>query len=399
MIHIFLNGSAASAGGGLTYLRNVIRQFATRDDVRVSAIVESSLRPEFSGVSNISFVDAHFSSSPALRFLQEQATLPRIVSESGAGILISAGNFALRQSPVPQILLSRNSLYTSHDFYRDLRERGHYALLLDTWIKGAIARKSVSWAECTVAPSDAFARELSEAAAHDVVTIRHGFDPKAFFADLNPLPEAVRSKLRSRENTLRLLFVSHYNYYRNFETLLRAIPLLRSSLAPRRVEVIFTCEFSSARNAGAYRTGAVVRLIKQLDIGGNIVELGAIPYPMLHHVYRASHVYVTPAYAESFAHPLVEAMACGLPVVAADRPVHREICGNTATYFPCFSPQGLAEAVVRVAGHPAREQLSEAARRQSTMYSWEAHVNKLLELAQKLTDARITKSRAAGSRG
>ena len=54
----------------------------------------------------------------------------RIIRRSHADVLLSTGNFALRQSPVPQILLSRNSVYTSPDFYRDLLARHEYR----TWL-------------------------------------------------------------------------------------------------------------------------------------------------------------------------------------------------------------------------------------------------------------------------
>ena len=67
-----------------------------------------------------------------------------------------------------------------------------------------------------------------------------------------------------------------------------------------------------------------------------VVELGAVPYSLLHQVYRECDIYVTPAYAESFAHPLVEAMASGLPIVASDLAVHREICQDAAIYFPAL---------------------------------------------------------------
>ena len=69
---------------------------------------------------------------------------------------------------------------------------------------------------------------------------------------------------------------------------------------------------------------------------------------MLHQVYRACNIYVTPAYAESFAHPLVEAMASGLPVVAADTEVHREICQDAAIYFPRFSPEDMADRICQI---------------------------------------------------
>ena len=81
------------------------------------------------------------------------------------------------------------------------------------------------------------------------------------------------------------------------------------------------------------------------------MELGAVPYSQLHQVYRECSMYVAPAYAELFAHPLVEAMASGLPVVAADSAVHREICQDAALYFPRFWgknwPTGLPDRAFR----------------------------------------------------
>ena len=319
--------------------------------------------------------------------------LRSVVARSGADVLISAGNFALRRSTVPQILLSRNSLYTSQDFRRDLRDRHDYWLLLDTWLKSVIARKSIHWADSTVAPSHAFAEELKRWAHREIVTIHHGFDADAFFADTAPLPEPARRLLAPREETIRMLFVSHYNYYRNFETLLRAIPTLRNRLAPRKLEAIFTCKFRTGQNPGSYLARNAARLIEESDIASSVVELGAIPYAMLHHVYRACNVYVSPAYAESFAHPLVEAMASGLPVVASDRPVHREICGQAALYFSCFSPEELADAVVSATVERERERLSEEGRRRAKVYSWEVHVNQLVELAGELLDTRTSRIR------
>ena len=50
MMHLFLNGLAASAGGGLTYLRNVLPHLSAREGVQVTAAVNPQLRREFSGL-------------------------------------------------------------------------------------------------------------------------------------------------------------------------------------------------------------------------------------------------------------------------------------------------------------------------------------------------------------
>ena len=164
--------------------------------------------------------------------------------------------------------------------------------------------------------------------------MHHGFDPDAFTKDATPLASAAQIQLEQGKDALRLLFVSHYNYYRNFETLLRAMPILSRRLKGKQVKLFLTCQLNSGENPGTYRAESAASLANELRESQSIVELGTIPYRSLHHLYHACHVYVTPAYAESFAHPLVEAMSSGLPVVASDLPVHREICGMRQLIFP-----------------------------------------------------------------
>ena len=128
-------------------------------------------------------------------------------------------------------------------------------------------------------------------------------------------------------------------------------------------------------------------LVQQLNIAEEVVELGAIPYNQLHYVYRASDIYVTPAYAETFAHPLVEAMASGLPIVASDMPVHREICAGGAVFFDRFSSTALAEQVARVASSgELTEELKSCGARRSADFSWRKHLDKIVEISRTLCE-------------
>ena len=195
MIRLFVNGLAASAGGGLTYLRNVTPQLARRDDVCATVLLNSALRREFEDTTNLSFVGIHDSNGALRRLIHEQTTIPGLIRLSGAQVLVSAGNFALWNSPVPQILLSRNSLYTSVDFMRDVRLRGDYAIWMDTLAKGWFARQSIRRAEVTVAPSEAFASDLTGWSGREVTAIHHGFDAAAFIRDGSPLSVDVRNQL------------------------------------------------------------------------------------------------------------------------------------------------------------------------------------------------------------
>jgi len=391
MIRLFINGLAASAGGGLTYLRNVIPHLSLREDAVTTVALSPAMYTEFGELPRISFVETLEASGASKRFFREQTQLPKMIRQSGAQVLISAGNFALWNSPVPQILLSRNSLYTSADFLSDVRARGDYAIWLDTLVKGYLARRSIVHANVTVAPSEAFADDLTKWSGKKVVALHHGFDPDAFSRDSTPLPAAAQAELEGTGDAYRLLFVSHYNYYRNFETLFRALPLLSSRLAPRKIKLLLTCRLDSQANPGSYRADDASSLLDSLRSSESVVELGAVPYRSLHHLYRACHIYVSPAYTESFAHPLIEAMSSGLPVVASDLPVHREVCGEAAVYFPRFSAGALAERVLEVERSPRlAETLSQNGLRRSRDFRWDVHVARLVELAHELVGAHCT---------
>jgi glycosyltransferase involved in cell wall biosynthesis len=395
MIHLFVDASAASSGSGPTYVRNVVPQLAARTDLRstilVSPLLRQELLQEFQDQSNVFFVEfADESMGAATRFIRAQRLIPELIRRSGANVLLSAGNIALFRSPVPQILLSGNALYTSRDFFRDLMQRRDYKLWLDTKLKGQMAKWSVRSADCTVAPSQAFADEIQRWTGVRALSIHHGFDRNLFFRDTQPLPEVLKKKLERTSfdrtsDELRLLFVSHYNYYRNFETLIRAVAVLRKRIEPRQVKLFLTCRLEPGANPGSFRTEAAARLAHEQGVASNLVELDAVPYHLLHHVYRACDLYVTPAYVETFAHPLVEAMAAGLPVLASDLAVHREVCADAALYFPKFSADLLAETVSRVAQSPeVSRKMSERGLERSRDFSWKDHVARVIAVAESL---------------
>lgn len=387
MIRLFVNAVAASTGGGVTYVWNVLPHLSRRADVSATVALTPALKQELPSIPNVSIVECSFPENVGARFWNEQKVLPGLIRENRSDILLAAGNFAVWKSPVPQILLSGNSLYISSDYSRDLLRRHEYARWLDTKIKGRFAAASVRCADVTVTPSEAFATGLRRWVGSDsaaIMCIHHGFDAEAFH-HAPPIPADLQAQLANPADNFRLLFVSNYNHYRNFETLLRALPLIQAQLPSRRVQLVLTCKLGNEQNPSGYSAQEAAALRDKLQLNSSIVELGAVQYALLHHVYGACHAYVTPAYTETFAHPLVEAMSSGLPVIAADIPVHREICQGAASYFAAFSETDLAGAVVRLAKDSGlRSEMSQAGLKRSQDFSWANHVEQLMGVAQEL---------------
>ena len=82
-------------------------------------------------------------------------------------------------------------------------------------------------------------------------------------------------------------------------------------------------------------------------------------------------------------------MSSGLPIVASDLPVHREICGDAGIYFSRFSPEALAEQVLRVqVSSEFSERLSSNGLRRARDFSWRQHVEQLVVLARQLVRSK-----------
>ena len=72
MIHLFINGLAASAGGGLTYVRNVLPCLAVRDDVRATVLLSASLRGEIGESTRVALMSVDCPAGSGERFREER---------------------------------------------------------------------------------------------------------------------------------------------------------------------------------------------------------------------------------------------------------------------------------------------------------------------------------------
>ena len=86
---------------------------------------------------------------------------------------------------------------------------------------------------------------------------------------------------------------------------------------------------------------------------GRLHTLGYVPEDDLVALYGGAEVLAYPSHFEGFGLPVVEAMACGTPVVATDVPALREVSGGAAVLVPLGDEVALADAVAAMVGDPA----------------------------------------------
>jgi len=102
-------------------------------------------------------------------------------------------------------------------------------------------------------------------------------------------------------------------------------------------------------------------------------HLGHVPFADLPSLYRRATALVFPSLFEGFGMPVLEAMACGTPVVATGRGAIAETCGDAALMFDPEDGEAMADAMRRVATDAAlRDDLVQRGLRRAAGYHWSA---------------------------
>jgi glycosyltransferase involved in cell wall biosynthesis len=173
-----------------------------------------------------------------------------------------------------------------------------------------------------------------------------------------------------------VVFLGVLTKYQGVDTLLDAVPEVLRAVPDAHFLIM------GYPNEQAYRETVRVR-----GLDGAVTLPGRIPY------VDAARYLALGAVAVSAKQSLTEAngkllnyMACGLPVVATDTPVNRELLGADGVFVPVGDSRALAARIVDLLGDESRRQSLGAAlrRRAEQQFSWEAQGNRLLLLYRRV---------------
>ncbi len=290
------------------------------------------------------------------RILYEQFMLPLQIARHGIDVFHYPSNvtsvFTRRQDVVTvhfNSISQRSSLSPWHSAYYDLMLR--------------INRR----AGYVIVPSRVYAEELLCSFGYRSERMRpiyHGVNP-AFHRASELERAAARGQWNLPENFI--LSVTNTLPHKNLPNLVKAFDILLPRLAQHTHLVL----------VGRLDLDILEQIVGESPNAGQLREhiktIPFIPNDALPPIYGLAKAFVFVSRVETFGMPLVEAMACGLPVVASDIPVHREVLGdNIELLAPYDDPRQIAEKMYAVLTSP--EVYAEAQRRslkRSEEFSWE----------------------------
>jgi glycosyltransferase involved in cell wall biosynthesis len=376
-VRLGLHAVSAKLGGAATYLKRLMPALVRTLDERrlldrlivwhsglLSGRESWAPRADLRGVSKAGPLLPTTNTLGRLWF--DQVVVPREARAARLDAVFATANFCSLRPACAQVLLVRNTVPFDDAYIRRVPRRSRAILFLQR----QLTLRSMAIADIVLFPSvtmmEFAARAVGGERPHWRVA-RYGVDIERFAAD----PDGVR-----RNGPVRVLNVSTYSDQKNLGTLMQAMSLL-TRRAPGEYTLRVTAGFSQ-RWIGdsplfpSFRDDA--RAFDALAAAGVADEVPWMSHDEVPALYASSDIFVFPSYTESFGHPLVEAMAAGLPIVAADTPINREMCGDAAVYVPAFDADAYAEMILRLARAPTeRLRLGVLGRARATQFRWSDH--------------------------
>jgi glycosyltransferase involved in cell wall biosynthesis len=182
-----------------------------------------------------------------------------------------------------------------------------------------------------------------------------------------------------------VLFVSSLWPYKNCDGLLRAWTLARSKLGDRQLAIVgkaWDQEYLASLHS----------LAGELGISRDVVFVGGVPLEETVRFYQAADAFVYPSHNETFGLPILEAMACGCPVVTSDTSAMPETAGGAAILSDPQDPASIARAIVEAVS-PERDRLRDLGLRRAGQFTWGATAAATLEVYREAAERRRERRR------
>jgi glycosyltransferase involved in cell wall biosynthesis len=168
-----------------------------------------------------------------------------------------------------------------------------------------------------------------------------------------------------------------------------------NNYSPRKNPLALFRAFEKVRRENKYKlvvvgrrwdNVAVKRLVQELDLTEDVVFLGYVNSKNLPFLYNAAALYVYPSFYEGFGLSLLEAMACGCPVVSANVYSIPEVVGDAALLVSAPGDfEELAELMYRaLTDNSLRAEMVDKGLRQAAGFSWEKCARETLDVYKKI---------------
>jgi glycosyltransferase involved in cell wall biosynthesis len=237
--------------------------------------------------------------------------------------------------------------------------------------------RSVAAADHVIAVSQATCRDLTQlygTPPEKISVLYHGVTP-----DFLPVTDQAKLAATRQKYGLGagpfLLSVGTVQPRKNYQRLIQALAKIDSPVA-----------LAIAGGTG-WHTDEIFAEVTRLNLKNRVHFLGFVADGDLPTLYSAAAVLVYPSLYEGFGLPVLEAMACGTPVIASNCSAMPEVVGAAGLLVDPLDVDALAAAVTRLLNDAGLQQhLAQAGLARAAQFTWTGMAATLLDLYQKLLE-------------
>lgn len=282
--------------------------------------------------------------------------------------LFHAPGFAMPPPGAPRYVFTLHDLtVVSHPFCHTIENRVRTLAS----ISHALARGATVLAVSKATKQEAV--RLLAIPAESVEVVPPMLDPVFKMAGDHEADTRAAERLGVREPYV--LAVASLEPRKNFGRLLDAWSSLGKTTGANQLVVVA---------AEGWRQGRVRRRLERMTGDGSVVKIGHVPDEVLAGLYRRANTFVFPSLAEGFGLPVVEAMACGAPVVTSRLSSLPEVCREAALLVDPEDTDEIASAIANLLGdRNLRQRLRDHGLERARAFSREAVVPRLFEVYRR----------------
>jgi glycosyltransferase involved in cell wall biosynthesis len=246
----------------------------------------------------------------------------------------------------------RPNLITCHDLIAVRAARGEYpnvstgwsGRLLQRWILSGL--RGAAHVLCVSSKTAGDFKSLAGGTGAAVRVVTHGPN---WSRPSETDPAGLLARFGLRPGDSYLFHVGDNSWYKNKEGALRIFARLSARAEYASLRLVF---------AGTLCTAAMRAIAQQEKLAERVVEAGRVSNDELQALYSHARALLFPSFEEGLGLPILEAQACGCPVITTARPPMSEIAGEAAVLIDPSDPEGAAAVIA--AGLKNRESLRAA---------------------------------------
>ncbi|MHB1356577.1 MAG: glycosyltransferase family 4 protein [Anaerolineae bacterium] len=182
---------------------------------------------------------------------------------------------------------------------------------------------------------------------------------------------------RYRTGAQYLLYLGSIQPRKNLPTLIRSFGMaVKEGTIPSTIRLVL------AGKQGWLRED-LEGIARDLGICDRFILTGYVPDADLAGLLSGALAYILPSYYEGFGLPVLEAMACGTPVICSNVSSLPEVAGDAAVLFDPRSVEALTQAITSICSDPLlRQSLSQRGLQRVRTFSWQACARSVLHVLE-----------------